>query len=50
MTKNTLEEDFARHIEIITAGGIWELVHTGRENVKNTRVMDDIINHSKTEY
>ena len=50
MKKNTSEEDFARHIKIITAGGIWELVHTGMENVKNTRVMNDIINHSKTEY
>ena len=34
----------------ITEGEIWELVDTGRENVKNTLVMDDVITCDKTGY
>ena len=50
MTKNNPESDFARHMKIITEGEIWEVVDTGKENVKNTRVMDDVITHDNTEY
>ena len=49
MTKNT-EADLARHTRRITEGELWELVDTGRENVKKTGVTDDIITHDKTEY
>ena len=49
MTKNTSEEDFTRHIKIITEGELWDLVDTGRDNVKNTRVTYDFIaEHSVT--
>ena len=34
----------------ITEGELLDLVHTGRDNVKNTRVTDDIISHHNTEY
>ena len=50
MTKNTQEADFARHMKRITQGELWELADAGRENVKNTRVTDDIISREKTEY
>ena len=33
---NTLEADLARHMKSITEGELWEIVDTGRENVKNT--------------
>ena len=47
MTKNTPEEDFARHMKRITEGELWNIVDNGRENCKNTRVMDDVISHDK---
>ena len=50
MTKNTSEADFATHIKIITKGELWDLMDTGRENVKNTRVADDVITRDKTEH
>ena len=50
MKKNNLEADFVRHPKRITEGELWELVDTGRENVKNTRVTDDGISCDKTEY
>ena len=50
MTKNTSETDFTRHMKRITEGELWELVDTRRENVKNTRVTDDVITCDKTEY
>ena len=49
MTKNTSEADFARHIRRITEGELWELVDTGRENVKKIGVTDDVITRDKTE-
>ena len=49
-TKNTPGADFARHMKRTTEGELWEIVDTGRENVKKTRVMDDVITHDKTEY
>ena len=49
MTKNTLEADFARHMRRITEGELWEIVDTGRENVKKTGVTDNIITREKTE-
>ena len=50
MKKNTSEADFATHMKIITKGELWDLMGTGRENVKNTRVADDVITRDKTEY
>ena len=50
MTKNTSEVDFARHMRRISEGEIWELMDTGRENVKKKGVTDDIITYDKTEY
>ena len=50
MTKNTLETNFARHMGRITEGEFWELVDTGRGDVKKTGVTDDIITRDKTEY
>ena len=50
MTENTSEADFVRHTRRITEGELWELVYTGRENVKNAGVTDDIISRDKTEY
>ena len=50
MKNNTPEEDFARHMRMITEGELWELVDTGMENANNTGVTDDIINLDKTEY
>ena len=50
MTKNTSEADLARQTRRITEVELWELVDTGRENVKKTGVTDDIINRDKTEY
>ena len=39
-----------RHKKRITEGELWELVDTGRENVKKTGVTDDVITRDKTEY
>ena len=43
MTKNTSEADFAKHMKTITQGEIWEILDTGRQNIKKTGVMDDVI-------
>ena len=48
MTKNTSEADFVRHMKRIIEGELCELVDTGRENAKNTRVMDDVITRDNT--
>ena len=37
-------------MKIIAERKLWEIVGTGRENVNNTRVIDDVITHDKTEY
>ena len=50
MTNNTSVANFTRYMKWITEGELWELVDTGRENVKKNGVMDDIITHDKTEY
>ena len=50
MTKNTSEADLTRHMRRITEGELWELVDTGRENVKKTGVTDDVNTRDKTEY
>ena len=50
MTKNTLEAYFAIHVNRIIEGELWELVYTGRENVKNTGVVDDVGTRYKTGY
>ena len=50
MTKNTSEADFARHMKRITEGELWDFVGIVRENVKNTRVTNDVITYYKTKY
>ena len=50
MTNNTSEAYFARHMRSITEGELWEIVDTGRENIKKTGVTDDIITRDRTEY
>ena len=50
MTKIGSEADFVKHMKRITEGELWELVETGRENVKNIGVTDDITERDKTEY
>ena len=50
MTNNTSEAYFSRHMRRITEGELWEIVDTGRENVKKTGVTDDIVTCDKTEY
>ena len=50
MPNNTSEAYFARHMRRITEGELWELVDTGRENVKKNGLTDDIINLDKTQY
>ena len=50
ITKNTLEAYFAKHMKTITEGELWEIMDTGRDNFKNTRVTDDVISRNKTEY
>ena len=50
MKDNTLEEEFLRHMKIIIEGELWDLVDTERENVKNTKVMDDFTTCNNTEY
>ena len=37
-------------MKIITEVELWELVDSGRKNVKNNRVTDEIITRVKTEY
>ena len=50
ITNSTLKPYFVNHVNSITEGEIWELVGIRRENVNNTRVVDDFINCYKTEY
>ena len=50
ITKNTSEAYFSRHTKTITNRELWELMETGRDNVNNNRVMDEVIIHNKTEY
>ena len=48
--ENCSEADCVKHRKRITEGELWELVETGRENVKNIGVTDDITERDKTEY
>ena len=48
MNNNTPEVNFARHIQRITEGELWEIVDTGRENFKKIGVTDDFIVCDKT--
>ena len=50
MTKNTSEAVLVSYMKIIIEGELWELFHTGRNIVKNTIVVDDIITCDKTGY
>ena len=50
MTNKTTEAYFLEHIRIITEKELWNLLYTGRENVKNTRVTNDVITYYKTKY
>ena len=40
MTKNFSETDYVKHTKRITEGELWDLMETGRENVKNNGVLD----------
>ena len=50
MNKNTSELKLAKHMRRVTEGELWELVDTGRDNVKKNGLTDDIINLDKTQY
>ena len=50
MENNTSELVFVKTMKRITEGELWELVETGRENVKNARFREDLFKHDKTEY
>ena len=50
MTENNYEGNFVKHTKRITEEYLWELVKTGRDNVNNTKVTDDVIRCDKTEY
>ena len=49
-TKNSSEEYFARNMRRITEGELWEIVDTGRENIKKTGVTDYVTTCDKNEY
>ena len=49
ITKNSLETDLMKHAKSIREGELWEIVETGRGNVKITIVTDDVIKNDKTE-
>ena len=50
MKNNASEADFVKHMNRITEGELWEILDAGRENVKNSRVTNDVINRDKTKY
>ena len=43
MTNNCSEPDYVKHMKRITEGELWDIVETGRYNVKNIRVMDGVM-------
>ena len=47
-TKIFFEADHAKHANRITEGEIWELVETGRENIKNNGVFDGVVDFDLT--
>ena len=50
MTKNFFEDDHTKHVKRIMEGELWEIVETGRDNVKNNRVVDGVTYFDSTEY
>ena len=40
MTKNCSEADYVKHMNRTTEGELWDLVETGRDNIKNFGVTD----------
>ena len=50
MTKNTPDVDSVRDMKRITEEELWDVMDTGRENVQNTRVADDVTTCDKIEY
>ena len=49
-TKNCSEPVQVNHTKRTTEGELWETLETGRENVNNIRVTDEIMENNKTEY
>ena len=47
---NFYEDDHAKHAKRIIEGELWELVETGRENVKNNGVLDGVMDCDLIEY
>ena len=50
MTNNFYDTDNVKHTKRIVGGEIWELMETGRENVKNNGVLYEVMDCDSTEY
>ena len=50
MTNNFYDIDNVKHTKRIVGGEIWELMETGRENVKNNGVLYEVMDCDSTEY
>ena len=50
MTRIFSESYYVKHMKRITEGEIWDIMETGRDNVNNIGVTDEIIECDKTEY
>ena len=48
--KNIPKADYVKHTKRITEGEIWELVENERQNVKNNKVLDGVMDRDSTEY
>ena len=48
--KNFSESELTKNAKRIKKEDIWELVETGRENVKNNGVVDGVTDFDSTEY
>ena len=50
MTNNCSEADYDKVENRITEGELWELVESGRKNVKNNGLLDRVMDNESTEY
>ena len=50
MINNGSEAEYAKHMKRIIERELWEIVETGSDNVKNIRVMDEVMDRDSTEY
>ena len=50
MAKIFSEVEYVKHMKRITEIELWDLVETGRDNVKNIGFMDEIMECEKTKY